>query len=257
MRKHGLSCDNLLSVDLVLADGRRVTASATENAELFWGLRGGGGNFGIAASFQYRLHPVDNVLGGMVIHPLERASDVLKFLRRFAQSAPDELTLMAVFLTAPDGNRALAVLGCFSGVLADGEKVLEPLRRFGTPVGDTFAAISYVDFQALLEQPKGSPTPQVPDMIGDPQGHVNRCRFFELRPRFMRHESSPARGLAAGALPLSTAHRQFEIELAHMIGDILSLESARGKRKNRQDEDREAACRSGDVLSARSRRIDA
>jgi len=151
MRKHGLSCDNLLSVDLVLADGRRVTASATENAELFWGLRGGGGNFGIAASFQYRLHPVDNVLGGMVIHPLERASDVLKFLRRFAQSAPDELTLMAVFLTAPDGNRALAVLGCFSGVLADGEKVLEPLRRFGTPVGDTFAAISYVDFQALLE----------------------------------------------------------------------------------------------------------
>ncbi|SED70177.1 FAD/FMN-containing dehydrogenase [Rhizobiales bacterium GAS188] len=151
MRKHGLSCDNLVSVDLVLADGRRVTASATENTELFWGLRGGGGNFGVATSFQYRLHPIDKVLAGMVIHPLERASDALKFVRGFAQSAPDDLTPMVVFLTAPDGNKALAVLGCFSGPISEGEKVLAPLRQFGAPVADTFAAISYVDFQALLE----------------------------------------------------------------------------------------------------------
>jgi Berberine and berberine like len=87
----------------------------------------------------------------MVIHPLEGARDVLRFLRGFAESTPDELTLMAVLMTAPDGTKALAVLGCFSGALADGEKVLEPLRRFGAPVADSFAAISYVDFQALLE----------------------------------------------------------------------------------------------------------
>jgi hypothetical protein len=151
MRKHGLSCDNLDSHDLILADGRRLIASASENTELFWGLRGGGGNFGIATSFQYRLHPIDKVLAGMAIHPLERASDALKFLRGFSQSAPDDLTLMAVFLTAPDGNKVLAVLGCFSGPISEGEKVLAPLRQFGAPVADTFAAISYVDFQALLE----------------------------------------------------------------------------------------------------------
>jgi len=114
-------------------------------------LRGGGGNFGVATSFQYRLHPIDKALAGMVIHPLERAGDALKFLRGFARSAPDDLTLMAVFLTAPDGNKALAVLGCFSGPISAGEKVLTPLRQFGAPVGDTFAAVSYVDFQASLE----------------------------------------------------------------------------------------------------------
>jgi FAD/FMN-containing dehydrogenase len=151
MRKHGLSCDNLLSADVVLADGRRVTASDAENAELFWGLRGGGGNFGVAAAFQFRLHPVDQVLAGMVVHPLERAGNVLRFLREYVQSAPDDLTLMAVFLTAPDGNKALAVLGCFCGAPSSGETVLEPLRRFGSPVADTFNPIPYINFQALLE----------------------------------------------------------------------------------------------------------
>jgi len=152
MRKHGLSCDNLVSVDLVLADGRLVTASSAENTELFWGLRGGGGNFGIATALQYRLHPIDAVFAGMVIHPLEQASKALKFLREFAQSTPDELTLMSVFLTAPDGNKALALIGCFCGRSSDAEKVLAPLRQFGTPAADTFATTPYVDFQALLER---------------------------------------------------------------------------------------------------------
>jgi FAD/FMN-containing dehydrogenase len=151
MRRHGLSCDNLVSVDLVLADGRRVTASGIENSELFWGLRGGGGNFGVATSFRYRLHPIHKVFAGMVIHPLERASDTLKFLRAFARSAPDDLTLMVVFLTAPDGNKALAVLGCYSGPISEAEGALAPLRRFDAPIADTFAATPYVDFQALLE----------------------------------------------------------------------------------------------------------
>src|SRR5579885_3384329 len=86
--KHGLSCDNLLSADIVTADGQLLTASAERNADLFWGLRGGGGNFGIVTSFEYRLHPVQSVLAGLVIHPIERAAEVLRFYRDFARSCP-------------------------------------------------------------------------------------------------------------------------------------------------------------------------
>lgn len=151
MRKHGLSCDNLLSADVVLASGELVTAGPTENADLFWGLRGGGGNFGVVTSFRYRLHPVDQVLGGMVIHPLERAREVLGYLREFTRSAPDELVCMAVLLTGPDGAQILAVVICYCGPIAQGERVLRPLRQFGPPVADQVAPIPYVQLQGLLE----------------------------------------------------------------------------------------------------------
>ena len=151
MRKHGLSCDNLLSADVVLASGQLVTASSTENSELFWGLRGGGGNFGIVTSFQYRLHPVDQVLGGMVVHPLERARDVLGYLREFTKTAPDELVCMAVLLTGPDGAKILAVVVCYCGPVAQGERVLDPLRQFGPPAADQIAPMPYVQLQGLLE----------------------------------------------------------------------------------------------------------
>jgi FAD/FMN-containing dehydrogenase len=91
MGKHGLSCDNLLSVDLVTADGQLLHANATENADLFWGVRGGGGNFGIVTSFEYKLHPVDQVLAGMVIHPVVQAREVLKFYREFTKTVPMSL----------------------------------------------------------------------------------------------------------------------------------------------------------------------
>lgn len=151
MRKHGLSCDNLLSADVVTASGKLIAASASEHSDLFWGLRGGGGNFGVVTSFDYRLHEVDQVLGGMVIYPLDRAHHVLRFLRDFATTAPDELACMAVFLTAPDGSKALAIIVCYCGSIADGERVLRPLRQFGPPAADQIEAMPYTRLQGLLE----------------------------------------------------------------------------------------------------------
>jgi FAD/FMN-containing dehydrogenase len=151
MRKHGLSCDNLLSADIVLANGELVTANPTENADLFWGLRGGGGNFGIVTSLQYRLHPVDQVLGGMVVYPLERAHEALKYLREFTKTALDELVCMAVLLTGPDGAKILAVVTCYCGPIEQGERVLRPLRQFGPPAADQIAPMPYVQLQGLLE----------------------------------------------------------------------------------------------------------
>lgn len=151
MRKHGLSCDNLVSAELVGADGKLITVNAGENPELFWALRGGGGNFGVATSFEYRLHPVSQVLGGMVLHPLERAEQALRFLREFTETAPDELTCFAVFLTGPDGAKILAIIVCYCGPVADGERVLRPLRDFGPPLADQIEAMPYTRLQGLLE----------------------------------------------------------------------------------------------------------
>jgi FAD/FMN-containing dehydrogenase len=151
MRKHGLACDNLLSLDMVTADGRLITASAAENADLFWAARGGGGNFGVVTSFEYRLHPVGQVLGGMVLHPLDRARDVLRFLREFTASAPRDLTTMAAFVTGPDGTKVLALFVCYSGPLAEGEHLLRPLRAFGPPLADQITAMPYLQLQSQLD----------------------------------------------------------------------------------------------------------
>ena len=151
MGQHGLSCDNLLSVDIVTADGRLLQASAAENPDLFWGVRGGGGNFGIVTSFEYQLHTVGQVLGGMVIHPVERARDVLKFYREFTRTAPDALTSMAAFLTSPDGAPVVALVVCYNGPLAEGEKILQPLRAFGPPVADHIGPMAYTALQSMLE----------------------------------------------------------------------------------------------------------
>jgi FAD/FMN-containing dehydrogenase len=151
MGSYGLSCDNLLSVDVVTADGRLVQASATENPDLFWGVRGGGGNFGVVTSFEYQLHAVGQVLGGMVIHPVERARNVLKFYREFTRTAPDALTSMAVCLTSPEGAPVVALLVCYNGPLAEGEKVLQPLRAFGPPVVDHIGPMAYTALQSMLE----------------------------------------------------------------------------------------------------------
>ena len=107
-RKYGLASDNLLAVDLVTADGQLLTTSATEHEDLFWGVRGGGGNFGVVTSFQYQLHRVGPVLAGFVIHPLEKAKEVLQFYRDFTRAAPDELASGAVLITMPDGTPVAA-----------------------------------------------------------------------------------------------------------------------------------------------------
>ena len=121
MSKHGLTCDNLLSADIVTANGDFLTATSDENAELFWGLRGGGGNFGVVTSLEFQLHPVTSILGGMVIHPLSAARDVLRFYRDFASSCPDPLTAFAVMMTSPEGDPVVAVVAAYIGPSEEGE----------------------------------------------------------------------------------------------------------------------------------------
>jgi FAD/FMN-containing dehydrogenase len=161
MRKYGLTCDNLLSADVVTADGELVRASAEENADLFWGLRGGGGNFGIVSSFQYRLHPIGpTVLAGVVLHPAERAREVLDFYRHFIASAPDELMSIVVLRMAPPapflpqeihGRPVVIIAVCFAGPVEEGERAVRPLRRFGDPLADLIQPTLYASHQAMLD----------------------------------------------------------------------------------------------------------
>ena len=149
-RKYGLACDNLLSADVVTADGRWLSASASENADLFWALRGGGGNFGVVTSFEYRLHPVGPVLGGMSIYPLEQAKDVLRFYREFSTTAPDELRVDAVIGALPPGP-GVAIIVCWCGSIEEGERALGPLRSFRSPVASTIGVVPYATVQTLLD----------------------------------------------------------------------------------------------------------
>jgi FAD/FMN-containing dehydrogenase len=149
---YGLACDNLAAVQLITADGAVVTASEAENSDLFWGLKGGGGNFGIATSFEFELHPVGPLLfGGMTLHPLSEAQAVLRNFVDFAAQAPDELGVAAAFTTTPCGMPVLALVAVYNGPVADGEVALAPLRRLGKPVHDSFRATPYRTLQTLFD----------------------------------------------------------------------------------------------------------
>src|ERR1700757_1612744 len=151
VRKYGLTCDNVLSFDIVTADGKPRVASANENEDLFWALRGGGGNFGVVTSFEFRVHPVSTVLGGLVMYPRDRAVEVLQFCRDFTQSAPEELTAYAALLHTPDGIPAVAVIACYCGDMAEGEQVFKPLRSFSTPMADMIQPMPFPQMQTLLD----------------------------------------------------------------------------------------------------------
>lgn len=151
-RSYGLACDNLVSLDIVTAQGRRVTASADENADLFWGLKGGGGNFGVVTSFEFRVHPVGpELFAGMTLYPLEEAQEVLAFFRDFMAASPDELGGMAGFTTLPDGQSVVALICVHNGPLPVGEAALKPLRDFRQPVLDTFAPTPYRKLQTWFD----------------------------------------------------------------------------------------------------------
>lgn len=150
VRKHGLTCDNLLAADVVTADGQLRHASRDTNPDLFWALRGGGGNFGVVTAFQYQLHAVSTILGGLVIHPRSAARDVIRFHRDFITSAPEELTSYVGLLTAPDGSPVVALASCYCGDLQEGERVLRPLRAFGSPLVDGTQAMPYTGMQGLF-----------------------------------------------------------------------------------------------------------
>ena len=161
MRKYGATVDNLLSVDLVTADGELVTASEDENPDLFWGVRGGGGNFGIVTSFEYRLHPVGPiVLAGPIFHPLDDAPEVLRFYREFAATAPDELTTIVELELAPPlpflpedvhGKPIVMVGACYAGPPEDGAEVVRPLKEFGNPIVDLLEPKPYLALQSMFD----------------------------------------------------------------------------------------------------------
>jgi FAD/FMN-containing dehydrogenase len=150
--KYGLACDNLISVDLVTADGTMVTASADENPELFWGLRGGGGNFGVATSLEYRLYPVGPILAGPVMYPFAQAQPALQLFRDFAISIPDEVNTIAALMNSPDGDPLVAVVPAYNGSIEAGEKVFQPLRDFGPPVADLLGPTPYRQLQTLFDE---------------------------------------------------------------------------------------------------------
>ncbi|MBV9602438.1 MAG: FAD-binding oxidoreductase [Chloroflexi bacterium] len=151
-RTHGLSCDNLLSVDIVTADGRLRTASAHENADLLWAVRGGGGNFGVVTSFEYRLHQVGpTVMAGLLVWPRPMARDALRAFREFTQGAPENASAYAGLGTSPDGVPIVIVVAFHHGPTEEGEAIFAPLRRFGPPVADMIQPMPYVDAQQMLD----------------------------------------------------------------------------------------------------------
>ena len=161
MRKHGATVDNLLSVDLVTAEGELLTASGDENPDLFWGIRGGGGNFGVVTSFEYRLHPVGpTVLAGPIFHPFDDAREVLAFYREFIAAAPDELTTIFELSVAPPlpflpedmhGKPIVMVGACYAGAPEDGIDVVRPLKEFGTPTADLLEPKPYLALQSMFD----------------------------------------------------------------------------------------------------------
>lgn len=166
-RKHGFSCDSLISAEIVTADGELLTASESENSDLFWGIRGGGGNFGIVTSFEFQLHPVGpEVLAGMMLYRLEDASSVLRFFREYTASAPEELGSAAVFLVAPPapfipeelhGKPVLSIITSYIGGVEEAQRVMQPMRDFGSPIVDGIKIKLFSEHNSALDagQPSG------------------------------------------------------------------------------------------------------
>ena len=160
VRKHGLALDNLRSVDIVTADGRLLTASSTQNPDLFWAVRGGGGNFGVATSFEFQVHPVGTVLGGLIIHPLTSARDVCRLVRENVDTIPDELTLGILLFHVPPlpflpkemyGAPVVAMGVCYAGPIEEGERALKPFRNFGQPLVDAIQPMPFSVAQTMAD----------------------------------------------------------------------------------------------------------
>jgi FAD/FMN-containing dehydrogenase len=159
-RKYGLSCDNLISADVVLAAGRFVTASAQTEPDLFWALRGGGGNFGVVTSFEFKLHPVSTVMGGPFLWPLAKAREAMRLYRDFMDSAPDDFNGFFAFLKVPPGppfpvelhnTTMCGVVTAYTGPHADADKVVAALRRFGPPAVDLFGPLPFPALQSMFD----------------------------------------------------------------------------------------------------------
>jgi FAD/FMN-containing dehydrogenase len=159
-RQYGLTIDNLLAADMVLADGSFVTASADENSDLFWAIRGGGGNFGVVTSFLFQAHPVKMVCAGPMLWPLDKAADIMKWYREFIAQAPEEINGFFAFMTVPPGppfpenlhfQKMCGIVWCYNGALEHANEILEPLRNFHPPAFEFFAPMPFPMLQAMFD----------------------------------------------------------------------------------------------------------
>jgi FAD/FMN-containing dehydrogenase len=210
MRKHGLACDNVRSFGVVLGDGRFVRASAGEHADLYWGLRGGGGGLGVVTSFDFELHPLRAVLAGLVVHPAEDGAAALRFFRDFAADAPDEFCGLAVIAHAPPlpfiepewhGRPVIMFAMCWSGELQHGERVLAPLRAWGAPLVEHVETMPYAQWQRMQDP-------------SAPRGHY----YYWKTANYAALSDSTLSELAAMAHCLPT--KRCEIHVQHMGGAI-------------------------------------
>ncbi|SHE56300.1 FAD/FMN-containing dehydrogenase [Fodinibius roseus] len=152
-RKHGLACDNLISVDVVTAEGELIHASEDKYPNLFWGIRGGSGNFGVVTSFEFQLHEMGpDVLAGPIVHPIEEAPRLLRFWRDYMLDAPDELQCMPVMFNTPESETVFCLYPLYAGNPAEGESVIKPFREIGTPLSDGIEATSYADLLSELDE---------------------------------------------------------------------------------------------------------
>lgn len=153
MGKYGLACDNLRSVEMVLADGQVITANETQNQDIFWAVRGAGANFGVVTEMEYELHPLSTILAGAIQFPLESIGDALKHYREFVDVIPDELGMTTGLIPGQDGKFILSLAVCYCGDLREGEKVLQPLRKFRPVLQDFIQPMPYLAYQTLASLP--------------------------------------------------------------------------------------------------------
>jgi FAD/FMN-containing dehydrogenase len=213
MRKHGLACDNVRRAGVVLADGRFVRASAEEHSDLFWGLRGGAGGLGVVTSFEFQLHPLREVMAGLIVHPADDALEVLRAFREFAADAPPEFCGLAVASNAPQlpfldpawhGRPVIILAVCWSGAISAGESRLAPLRRFGRPIAEHIGAMPYAKWQQMQDP-------------GAPAGRYyywKTANYRELGDSILEQIAAAAQDLPT---PLS------EIHLQHMGAAVASV----------------------------------
>jgi len=225
-RKHGLTVDNLVGADVVTADGELVHASESAHPDLFWALRGGGGNFGVVTAFEFELHEVGRVLGGPVFYPYEDARGVLECYREFTGDAPDELACYAMFLRIPPeepfprerrGDPAIALVACYAGPIDEGETALEPLRAVGDPLLDGIRPLPYPELQRSFDD--GSPEgyrwySKSHYLDGLPDGAIDTIlEFTDPYPGPLTQVAIEPMGGAIGRVdPAETAFRHREAE---------------------------------------------
>lgn len=207
-RMHGLACDNLVEAEVVLADGSIVVASETSEPDLFWALRGGGGNFGVVTRFTFALHPVEPMVAGFVLYPAAQAVEVLSHFEAVTRSAPDEVSVSAALVSAPPApfvpaelhfQPVVGLAACYVGPVDRGRRALESVRRFGRPVVDTFSVQPYTAIQQWFDG-------------GVPHGLHYHCRSEWLRPLAADALGALAEGAASATSPMS------QVLLRHMGG---------------------------------------